>query len=583
MCRCCPLLELISDVDFETNIAHFTLGSSFSCIKIKIESTAIVNLDSGLIVEENVVCLHTNRDGEFEVELSPNTESIKFLFKLCFSCKKSHKKCIKKSHKKCIKKSHKKCIKKSHKKCIKIVKCYPPESEIELNQSNLLLRTTMQNCNTFAIDASGYDHANAKEQLGPCRASRAMAIVHIAMFEAFLAIVGGYQSYLPTPPIALVGSSVEAAIAQATHDTLLALFPAQTSRINAQLVFDLSNIPNGPSKTNGIAVGASAAAATLALRASDGANSSPVFPETTYADYILANPVGSTPGLWTQDPISNIPIVLGYKWDLVEPFVMSSSSQFRCPPLPLLTSGEYTVSFDEVKALGGDGIITPTVRSEEMKNVGIYWAYDGVPNLCAPPRLYNQIAMILAIQEGLDNAQMFRLLALLNIAMADAGIASWESKYYYKFWRPVTGIRETHRDGTPAPDGNASTVPDPTYTPLGAPATNNSGVDFTPPFPAYPSGHATFGGALFQTLRNVLGRDNIAFTFVSDELNGVTEDSQGNVRPLLPRSFTSLSQAEEENAQSRMYLGIHWSFDKLGTPMGNQIANLVNSTVYLPL
>ena len=98
--------------------------------------------------------------------------------------------------------------------------------------------------------------------------------------------------------------------------------------------------------------------------------------------------------------------------------------------------------------------------------------------------------------------------------------------------------------------------------PLGAPASNLTGPNFTPPFPAYPSGHASFGGALFETLRKFYGTDEIAFTFVSDELNGVTLDNQGNVRPLVPRSFSSLSEAEEENGQSRIYLGIHWAFDK---------------------
>jgi hypothetical protein len=107
-------------------------------------------------------------------------------------------------------------------------------------------------------------------------------------------------------------------------------------------------------------------------------------------------------------------------------------------------------------------------------------------------------------------------------------------------------------------------------------ASNLTGPDFTPPFPAYPSGHAGFGAALFQILRNFYRTDKIPFTFVSDEFNGVTLDNDGNVRPLLPRSFSTLSQAEEENGQSRIYLGIHWSFDKTeGIIQGRRVANFV--------
>ena len=152
------------------------------------------------------------------------------------------------------------------------------------------------------------------------------------------------------------------------------------------------------------------------------------------------------------------------------------------------------------------------------------------------------------------------MLALVNVAMAEAGIAAWDSKYFYNYWRPVTGIREADAGTGPSGlgDNNPATAGDATYSPLGAPASNLTGPNFTPPFPAYPSGHATFGGALFQTLRNIYGTDNIAFTFMSDEFNGETLDNEGNPRPLLPRSFTTLSQAETENGQSRIYLGIHW-------------------------
>ena len=227
-----------------------------------------------------------------------------------------------------------------------------------------------------------------------------------------------------------------------------------------------------------------------------------------------------------------------------------------------------------MKRLGGDGIITPTERTPDQTIAGIYWGYDGTPNLSAPPRLYNQIAVHIANQRGTGTpnvVNLARLLALVHTSMADAGIACWESKYVYKFWRPVGGIREGDTDGNP------NTIVDPDFSPLGAPASNiMPGVNFTPPFPAYASGHATFGSALFQTLRRFYGTDNIRFTFVSDEFNGVTTDNQGNVRPRIPRTFANLSAAEEENGQSRIYLGIHWEFDKTaGIAQGRRIADFV--------
>ncbi len=445
---------------------------------------------------------------------------------------------------------------------------------------------SVRHWNEVAINASGLDHTPVApgegrvfgEQFGPTRASRAMAIVHIAVFDAVNAIAGGYRSYTglrPDPNDA----SMDAAIAQAAHDTLAALFPSQAASFDTLLGEELGKIPEGRAKRNGIDLGQRAAAAILALRADDGSQRAE--PRIGF-EYIPSD----QPGKWRQDPISQIPIALGAYWGLVKPFVLESSDQFRTPPPPALTSPEYAAAFDDVKAIGGDGIVTPTVRAMEQTEIAIYWAYDGTPSMCAPPRLYNQITMHIADQMGSNVVQVARLLALVNIAMADAGIAVWESKYYYELWRPITGIRESDEGTGPTGlgDGNAATVGDPAWTPIGAPASNLAGPNFTPPFPAYPSGHAGFGGALFQTLRNFYGTDDIAFTFVSDELNGVTVDNQGNTRPLVPRSFSSLSQAEQENGQSRIYLGIHWLFDKTeGIAQGRRVADYVFQNAFVPL
>ncbi len=148
-----------------------------------------------------------------------------------------------------------------------------------------------------------------------------------------------------------------------------------------------------------------------------------------------------------------------------------------------------------------------TERTPDQTQAGIYWAYDGTPSLCAPPRLYNQIVMNIADQMGTDVVELTRLLALVNLAMSDAGIAIWESKYYYQVWRPITGIREADEGTGPSQlgDGNDATTGNANFSPLGAPASNLVGPNFTPPFPAYPSGHAGFGGAIFEILRRFYG------------------------------------------------------------------------------
>jgi len=443
---------------------------------------------------------------------------------------------------------------------------------------------TLRYWNQIAIDASGVDHTPVAagenrvfgEQLGPGRSARAMAIVHIAIFDAVNAITGGYRSYTGLARETRA-ASIDAAIATAARSTLVSMFPSQAANFNALYVRDLARIPASQDRQRlvGVAVGQRAAMRILAQRADDGWSGTD---PRMHAEWITSDAAGH----WRQDPISQAPIALGAHWGEVKPFVMRSRSQFRVPPPPAMTSAAYTAAYDEVKRLGGDGVHTPTERSADQTHIGIFWAYDGTPSLCAPPRLYNQIATEIS-KNNTSVIQLARLYALINVAMADAGIAGWESKYFYDFWRPVTGIRESDPGTGPSGtgDGNPATIGDAGFFPLGAPASNLTGPNFTPPFPAYPSGHATFGAALFEMLRNVYGTDRVSFTFTSDEFNGETVGNDGQVRPLLPRSFTRLSQAEEENGQSRIYLGIHWAFDKTaGIQQGRRIADFVFANAF---
>jgi hypothetical protein len=432
--------------------------------------------------------------------------------------------------------------------------------------------------NAAAQAANAIDHTPGipsgqlqADQLGPPRTSRAFAIIHIAIFDAINAIRGRYPGYTGIER-APSDTSDDAAIAQAAHDTLAALYPRQAHALDQLLAQDLARIPAGRAKSNGIEVGRRAAAAILAMRADDGADRPDPIVGVDY-------PLDLEPGKWRPDPVSNDPLALGAYWRKVPTFVLPSPASFRTPPPPALDSDEYTAAFNEVKRLGGDGVTTPTERTPTQTLTGIFWGYDGTPMIGTRPKQYNQAAVAIAKKRIEDPLEMARMLALVNVAIADACIVAWESKYGYDLWRPVTAIREASPGSGPTGrgDGNPDTRGDPDWTPLGSPATNEPGVpNFTPPFPSYPSGHATLGSAAFAVLRQFYGTDDVPFTLVSDELNGVNRDNQGRVRPLWPRSFRTLSEAEQDNAISRIYLGVHFRFDATaGMTAGRRVGEAV--------
>src|SRR5437762_9097088 len=217
--------------------------------------------------------------------------------------------------------------------------------------------------NTIAINASGLDHTPVApgeirtfgEQLGPTRASRAMAIVHIAIFDSVNAVLGGYQSYTGIqsvkPPV-----SLDAAVAQAAHDTLVALYPSQAPAFDSLLSEDLAKISNKNERANSVSLGQRAASAILALRANDGSQLAEPHLGMNYFP-------SDQPGHWRQDPISLILVALGAHWGECKTFVVQSTRQFRVPPPPAMNSTEYATAYAEAKSVGGDGVHTPTVRT----------------------------------------------------------------------------------------------------------------------------------------------------------------------------------------------------------------------------
>lgn len=421
--------------------------------------------------------------------------------------------------------------------------------------------------NGVALEINRLDHSlpGPPEQGGPTRSSRALAIVHIAMYDAFVSVDGVNTPYLISVPVSSLASD-EAAVATAAHTALVGLYPNRKPFLDNELATYLGSIPNSRAKTLGRLVGAITGNAILAARRFDGKR---------VAEQVTYTPTGE-PGNHDVDPLNPGQDFLTCGWGLVAPFGVANTDAFTIPPPPALDSDEYLDAYNEVLSLGEDVSMT---RTADQTEIGLFWAYDGANQIGVPPRLYNQIVRTIAENQGNSPRDNARLFCLVNIAMADAGIASWNDKYLYDFWRPILAIRNGDIDG------NDDTVGDPAWKPLGAPKSNVIAAEnFTPPFPAYASGHSTFGAAALHMCNRFYGTDDIPFMFVSDELNGICTDNQGNVRPFSPRSFSTLSEAIEENAQSRIYLGIHWQFDaQQGMVQGRAIANRIFNTRLRPI
>jgi hypothetical protein len=442
-----------------------------------------------------------------------------------------------------------------------------------------------------AIDSVALDHTPdpnienySPSQGGPTRTSRALAIVQIAVFDALNSIEQEYQAYTRVFE-GYQSASEHTAVAYAAYNSLVVLYPQQAGRL-AEILSDeldiIESFTNADAVSLGAELGALVAQTIRAARLEDGSShDEPNFgdggavADGTTNHYGTEINGGSTlKGEWTPDPntpdfAGDFNLSLGAYWGSMQPFFLQSGDQFRVPAPPTLDSEEYLAAYDYVAGIGGaiDNTNTISTSTDETRFIANYWGYDGVPLIGVPPRVYNQI--VAQIAEGeLNNPLAFaRVLALVNIGMADAAIASWDSKYYYNLWRPVTGIR--------VDDGVDATITDATWEPIGVSVVNTEeAIRATPPFPAYPSGHATFGAVTFEILREMFN-DNTAFTFVSDEYNGEGVDPffPNIPRPFVPVRFRTLTEAQVQNGVSRVYNGVHWDFDDTaGQVLGEEIA-----------
>jgi hypothetical protein len=348
--------------------------------------------------------------------------------------------------------------------------------------------------------------------LNPNRTTRAAAILHTAMYDAVNSIAQTHQPY-HVNMMADPTTSREAAAAQAAHRVLSSMFPArQATYYDVKLAASLGPTPDAAGISLGIAVGD----AILALRANDHAN-----------DVVPYVP-GSNPGDWIPTPPGSLQPLLP-NWQFVTPWAMTSGSQFRDPNgPPALDSAEYTANFLEVKEIGS---ATSATRNADQSAIARFWASSA--GTSTPPGHWMRIAQTVADAQDNTLEENARLFALLSMGMADASVASWDNKYTYNDWRPITAIRAAATDGNPATEADASW---------------NSFLT-TPNHPSYTSNHSSVSGAAGAILAEFFGTDNITFT----------TSSEGVILP--DRTFTSFSQASTEAADSRLYGGIHWRYD----------------------
>ncbi|MCX6609639.1 MAG: phosphatase PAP2 family protein [Acidobacteria bacterium] len=412
--------------------------------------------------------------------------------------------------------------------------------------------------NQIALDAARIDFSTddptknpMPQQGGPTRTSRALAMIHIAMHDAFVGASGGTIYLGVALPAPMPLNAARIAVAYAAYLTLIDLFSNQFARIQAEHTAFIAMLSATDAEmTAGMTWGNQIANRMRADRANDNSN-------VPGPDYIP----GDAPGAHRVDPIDPAQGFLGPNWGSVAPFgIVDLVNKVPSMPPPAMDSQIYADHYNAVLKLGS---ATGSTRTPDQTTIGLYWAYDGPRNLGVPPRLYNQVVREISIKKGATEAENAKLFAVVNIAMADAGIQAWHEKYVYNVWRPVVGIREADAGWGPTGlgDGNVGTAGDPYWVPLGAPRTNQPlRPAGTPNFPAYPSGHATFGtAALVATQKTLNLPANFEFNFVSEELDGKSVGTTG-IRTKLNRKLT-IASAIEENVLSRVYLGVHWEFD----------------------
>jgi hypothetical protein len=364
----------------------------------------------------------------------------------------------------------------------------------------------------------------------PGEAAVHMGIVHAAIYDAVVAIKGGYRPYAITPTVP-PNTSLDAAVATAAHRVLVGRFPDQQARLQDVYVAYLDGIPDSDGKANGILLGEEVGVGMLMLRANDGLDASVPY-------------VQRPPGPGVYEPTAPA-TPLGTRMPGVRPLALEDGSQFRPDGPPALRSWEYALDFNEVKYLGR---VDSSARSAEQTAVARFWTDHDLPQ-------WNRNLLRLADARGLTALETARMLAMAHVAGGDAMIGCFDAKYYYLSWRPVHAIQRADTDG------NRLTVQDPTWQPLLT----------TPNHPEYPSAHACHTTAIAEALESFFGPGRVRFS-VDSLVTGET------------RSYTRFSEAVEEVNNARVWAGFHFRYSQEdGTRLGRKVARFVVRNFFQPL
>lgn len=375
----------------------------------------------------------------------------------------------------------------------------------------------------------------------PPIAARNLAILHTAIFDTANSLSSQYQPYqVKISPKGKLFSG--AALAQSAAYVLEKIYPQQALTWESELAITKAIYPSGPQLNASLNLGLEIAKVIWTGRSND------LNKSTLNQDF---DSVGFTDiGIWIPTPPKFDPGLLP-NWGLVKPFGLQSGSQFRQSGPPAFSSKRYAKDYNEVLKFGLKDLSS---RTDEETLIAKFWA-DGSGTV-TPPGHWNVIAQGISSNKKLSLLETSRLFALLNIALADAGISAWDMKYTYNCWRPITAISEGSADENPNTEVHNNWEP----------------LLTTPPFPDYVSGHSTFSSAAATILENFFESDKMHFTTHSDDLPGVS------------RTFTRFSQAAYEAGRSRIFGGIHFEFaNKDGARAGRMVGDYVYSHLLLKL